>query len=66
MVQRVLPVQVARLQAAVAIAIERKALEAAAKEAARVQVAAPLCCTWPARMCLCAARSLIVALCAGS
>ena len=64
--QRVLPVQVARLQAALAIAIDRKAFEAAAKEAARVQVAAPLCCTWAARICLCAARSLIAALCAGS
>jgi hypothetical protein len=59
-------VQALELAAKEAAAKEAAAKEAAEKEAARVQVAAPLCCTWPARMCLCAARSLIAALCAGS
>ncbi len=56
------------LELAAKEAAEKEAAEkeAAEKEAARAQVVAPLCCTWPARMCLCVTRSLIAALCAGS
>ena len=59
-------VQALELAAKEAAEKEAAEKEAAEKEAARVQVAAHLCCKWPARMCLCAARSLIAALCAGS